>query len=674
MGDRPPITGKRVVAAVRLRQTRVMMRITLKLCTLALAAGLAALPAAAYSPKEINALQTAQRLADHQDWEGAQAAAMAAGSVGADLIEWERLRAGAGLLGDYEGFMARRPDWPGLAYLKTKGEVAVARSQDPNRTLAYFGTDLPQTAAGSLAMSAALEAKGRHADAVAEATRAWTELSFSADEQTRILAGYGEALKVAHEVRLDRILWDGDRAGEAQRMLPLVSKGWAALASARMALRADKPGVAALVAGVPQALQDDPGLAFERFLFRMRQDNYADAASQIIDRSASAKRLGDPAEWADKRASLARNLMRSGQAKTAYKVASTHQLGDPKAYADLEFLSGFIALRKLGDPGRALKHFSRLLGATTPISQARALYWTGRAQEALGDKAKAQTSFAQAAQFHTTYYGLLAAERLGQTFDVTLVSNAPPPGNWKTARFAKSSVLEAALRLAQAGNEQLSARFMMQLAQSLSDQELGTLAAMALQMKQYRSALLIAKLLAEHGVIQSGAYFPMPDMVPDNLAVSRALALSIARRESEFDPEARSSAGALGLMQLLPTTAAKVARDQGLTYSASRLASDPAYNATLGAAYLKEMVDQFGTAVTLIASGYNAGPRRPLQWITAFGDPRLASVDPVDWVETIPFNETRTYVMRVAEGVVVYRAKLRGSPGPVNITAELTGR
>jgi soluble lytic murein transglycosylase len=650
-----------------------MKRITSVLSVLAVVAGLAALPAAAYDAKEINALQAAQKLADKQDWEGAKAAAMAAGTVGADLIEWERLRAGDGLLGDYEEFMARRPDWPGIAYLKTKGELALARSQDPARTLAYFGADKPQTASGSLALIAAFEAKGRHADAVNEATRAWTELPFSADEQTRILATYAKDLNVADEVRLDRILWDGDRPFEGQRMLPLVSKGWAALATARMALRANKPGVAALVAAVPANLQNDPGLAFERFLFRMRQDNYADAATLILDRSTSAKRLGDPAQWADKRASLARYLMRSGDVKTAYKVASSHQLTDPKAYADLEFLSGFIALRKMNDPARALKHFSHLTSATTPISQARALYWMGRAQAAAGDKAKAKASFVQAANFHTTYYGLLAAEKLGQTFDATLVSNAPPPGNWKTARFAKSSVLEAGMRLAQAGNEQLSARFLMQLAQSLSDQELGTLAAMALQMKQYRSALLIAKLLAEHGVIQSGAYFPMPDMVPDNLAVSRALALSIARRESEFDPEARSSAGALGLMQLLPTTAAKVAKDQGMVYSAGRLASDPVYNATLGAAYLKEMVDKFGTAVTLIASGYNAGPGRPAQWITAFGDPRLASVDPVDWVETIPFNETRTYVMRVAEGVVVYRAKLRGSPGPVNITAELTG-
>jgi soluble lytic murein transglycosylase len=599
---------------------------------------------------------------------------MAAGPIGADVIEWQRLRAGDGLLGDYETFLARHPDWPGMPYLKTKGEAALARSQDPARILAYFGPDVPKTAAGALALMRALEAKGRHVDAVNVATRAWAALKFSSDEQSQILGLYASDLEVAHEVRLDQILWDGDRTEEAQRMLPLVSQGWAALAVARIALRADKDGVTALVKAIPAALQDDPGLAFDRFLYRMRHDNYTDAATLILDRSTSAARLGDPAAWADKRASLARYLMRSGDVKTAYKVASSHQLSDASAYSDLEFLSGYVALRRLNDPALALKHFGRLLGATTPISQARALYWIGRAHEAAGEKAKAQTAYKQAAQFQTSYYGMLAAERLGLTLDVSLLSNTPPPGNWKTAPFAKSSVLDAAVRLAAADNEQLSARFLLHLGEGLSDQDLGALVALSLKMQEYRSAVLLAKAAAERGVILPAAYFPVPDMVPDNLAVSRALALSIARRESEFDPEARSSAGALGLMQLLPTTAAKVAKDQGLTYSAGKLASDPVYNATLGAAYLKEMVDEFGPAVALIAAGYNAGPSRPRQWITAFGDPRLADTDPVDWVESIPFAETRTYVMRVAEGVVIYRAKLRGTAGPVNITAELTGR
>lgn len=651
-----------------------MMKILPLLRLLAVLSGLALTPALAYDAKEIKALRDAQTLANQTDWAEATARAQSAGAVGADVIEWQRLRAGDGLLGDYEAFLSRRPDWPGLPYLKAAGEVAVARSTDPDRVLHFFAGDAPSKAAGLLALTAALEAKGRHTDAVEAATLGWTRLKFTADEQARLLAAYSAELRVAHELRLDRILWDANRTEEAERMLPLVSKDWAALGAARIALHEDKSGVAALVNAVPKALKDDPGLAFDRFLFRMRHDNYDDAAALILDRSVSAKRLGDPVAWAAKRADLARILMRRDAAKTAYKVASTHQLEDPADRGDLEFLSGFIALRKLNDPALALTHFSRLAGATTPISQARAQYWMGRAYDSSGDKAKARSAYGKAAKYQTSYYGMLAAEKLGLKLDEHLLSNAPPPGAWKSARYAKSSVLEAALRMAAAGNEQLSARFLLHLGESLSDAELGTLAAMALDKGQYRASVLIAKAAAERGLVFPGAYFPIPKMIPEKLPVSRALALSIARRESEFDPEARSPAGALGLMQMLPATAAKVAKDEGMTFSAAKLASDPAYNATLGAAYLKELVDRFGPSVALIASGYNAGPGRPRGWIDAFGDPRLASVDVVDWVEMIPFAETRTYVMRVVEGVVIYRAKLRGTAGPVNVTDELTGR
>ena len=651
-----------------------MIKFALPLRVLALLTGLALTPALAYDAKEISALRDAQGLANQQDWAEASSRAQGAGAVGADVIEWQRLRAGEGLLGEYEAFLARRPDWPGLPYLKAAGEVAVARSTDPDRVLQYFGGEAPAKAAGVLALTAALEAKGRHAEAIEVATIGWTKLKFTADEQAHLLDTYGPDLRVAHELRLDRILWDGNRADEGARMLPLVSKDWAALGKARLALRADKDGVSALVNAVPKALKDDPGLAFERFLFRMRHDNYADAAALIVDRSASAQGLGDPMAWAAKRADLARILMRKGEPKSAYRVASTHHLTDLGDMGDLEFLSGFIALRKLNDPARALQHFERLAGATTPISQARAQYWLGRALEASGDKTKARSAYGKAANYQTSYYGMLAAEKLGLTLDESLLSNAPPAGSWKGAGYAKSSVLEAAARMAAAGNEQLSARFMLHLGESLSDAELGTLAGLALDLGQYRSAVLIAKAATERGLVFPSAYFPVPDMIPEALPVSRALALSIARRESEFDPEARSPAGALGLMQMLPATAAEVAKDQGIKFSKAKLASDPAYNATLGAAYLKELVDQFGPSVALVASGYNAGPGRPRGWVDAFGDPRLASTDVVDWVEMIPFTETRTYVMRVVEGVVIYRAKLRGTAGPVNISDELTGR
>ena len=625
---------------------------------------------------ETAALKTAMALVDQKDWEGAAAAALAAGAIGADVVEWSRLRGGDGFLGDYEAFLARRPDWPGLQLLKEKGEVAVARSDDPARVIAYFGTDLPKTGSGALALIKAYDATGRTADAEAEAQRAWAALKFNGTEESQLLALHGAAVKVANEVRLDRILWDGGRADEGLRMVPRVSKDWAALATARMALRADKDGVAALVAAVPAGLKDDAGLGYERFLYRMQRNNYADAAALIVERSSSVSRLGDPELWADRRLLLARYLMRTGSPTLAYKVAAGHRLTQDAGseYGDLEYLAGYIALRKLNDPALALQHFTRLQkAAVTPISLARANYWTGRAFAASGDTAKAAAAYGVAARYQTSYYGLLAAEKLGMSLDPALLSNAKV-GDWHAASFAHSSVLDAALRLAKAGNEQLSARFLLHLGQGLTTAELAQLADMSLKSGQYRSAVLIAKAAADRGDVLPAPYFPMPDMVPGNLAVSRALALSISRRESEFDPEAQSSAGALGLMQLMPATAKKLAEGLGLPFSVARLTSDPGYNVALGSAYLQEMVDAFGGSVALIAAGYNAGPRRPREWIAAYGDPRLASTDAVDWVESIPFAETRTYVQRVVEGVVIYRAKLKGVAGPVRITAEITGR
>ena len=456
-------------------------------------------------------------------------------------------------------------------------------------------------------------------------------------------------------------------------MLPRVGKDWRALAEARLALRAMAGNASTLVDAVPKSLAGDAGLAFERFLWRMKKDRTADATALILERSKSAASLGDPAAWADRRATLARALMRAGQPRDAYKVAARNQMTEGQDYADLEFLAGFIALRKLGDPDTALKHFANLKAAvTTPISLSRAIYWQGRAYEAKGEKTSAKTAYAQAAQNQTAYYGLLAAERLGLTLDAGLLVDKRPP-DWRNASFAGSSVFQAARLLVRAGDRSLGKRFLLHLAEGLSAGDLDQLADYALEADEPHIAVLIAKQAAERGIILPRAYFPLTDMVPDTLPISRALALSISRRESEFDAAVISPAGARGLMQVMPGTAKQIAPSAGLPYEPGRLTSDPAYNVTLGSTYLRKLVDDFGPAVALVASGYNAGPGRPSRWITEFGDPRRGDVDVVDWVETIPFTETRTYVMRVAESLVIYRAKLKGAVGPVRITSELTG-
>ena len=632
-----------------------------------------ALPAAA-NPNEA-ALREGLRLVSGKEWAAARAAVANADEITSDLIEWHRLRGGdeAARLGDYEAFLAKRPDWPGLALLRQKGEVAVARSTDPARVIAYFGAGKPATAQGAIALVRALMQAGRPGEAEAEAHRAWAMLRFDPEEEAALLQLQGEAMDVAHEVRLDNLLWEGKRLDEAQRMLPRVSADWQALAKARMALHADKAGASALIETVPAALKDDPGLAYERFLWRMRRDNYPDAVELLLERSDSPARLGRPDLWADRRALLARWLMRNGQEQAAYRVAAQHHLKEGSDFADLEFVAGFIALRKLGNPDAALTHFAHLkAGVSTPISLSRADYWTGRALEAKGDAAGAKAAYQAAAQHQTAYYGLLAAEKLGLTLDPALVRVGPPERGYKTAPFANSSVLAAGWLAASVGDRSLAKRFFLHLAESQDKAGLEALSDLALLLDEPHIALVVAKQAAEKGWILPRAYYPVPDMVPDNLSVSRALALAISRRESEFDPAARSQANAMGLMQLLPETAARTAKAVGVPHETRQLTADPAHNATLGAAYLAKMVEEFGPSVALIAAGYNAGPGRPRKWVTEFGDPRRD--DPVDWVETIPFTETRTYVMRVTESLVIYRQRLKGEAGPVRITSELTGQ
>ncbi len=617
------------------------------------------------------AMRTALELAAGKDWDGALA--VAPSGVGRDVIEWQRLRAGEGRLGDYEDFLARRPDWPGLPLLREKGETAVARSDDPARVIAWFDAGLPETGVGALAYVRALLASGRAADAETEAMRAWASLPFAAEDEQALIDLAPEAVGFVHELRLTNLLWEG-RTTEAERMLKRVPADLQAVARARLALQTDGKGVTGLIDAVPKSRAGDAGLAYDRFVWRMKNELYDEALELILDRSESAESLGRPEAWAERRAVLARYMMRNGKASEAYRVAANHYLptdSGATAYADLEFLAGFIALRRLNDPAAALKHFRQLLAAvSTPISLARAQYWIGRAEEASGRDGT--TSYRAAAVHQTAFYGLLAAERLGLSLDSGLLGKPGTP-DWRGAAFTQSSVLAAAELLLKAGDRTLAKRFLLQLGESQDATGLAQLADMALDWGEPHLALLVAKAAAERGLILPHAYYPVPEFVPDGLSVSRALALSISRRESEFDPAARSSADARGLMQVLPGTAKLMAGKLGKTYDASKLISDPAYNVTMGAAYLAQMAEEFGPSVALIASGYNAGPGRPRRWITEIGDPRRPDVDVIDWIETIPFAETRTYVMRVAEGVVIYRAKLKGAVGPVRITDELKG-
>jgi soluble lytic murein transglycosylase len=646
-----------------------MIRTTTRAVSLALC--LLTLPQAPARAEESGALRAALKLADGGDWAGAAAQARAAGPLSTAIITWERLRDGDGTFGEYRDFLTRHPDWPGMPLLQKQGEAKLSGAA-AGEVIDYFRAGLPQTGTGSLALIRALTAAGQTKAATEEAVRAWRTLSMTADEHVQFTA-LGSVLAPHHDGRTAAML----RAGyteDARRMLPLNGAYTRAIAAARVALQADDKGVDALVAAVPAKAQASGGLAYDRFRWRIRKNLYDSAGDLMLERSVSAQALGDPEQWADWRRRLARKEMREGDPRRAYRMAAQHFLTDGSDYADLEWLAGYIALRKLGDAKTALTHFHRMEKAVSgPISLSRANYWEGRAYEALGDTAKAATAYAEGARYQTSFYGLLSAEKVGLPLSPAMVGGERFP-DWRGASFSGSTVFLAAREIMAAGDETLAARFLLHLSEGLSGSDIGRLAGMAVDAKEPYVALSLAKVAADKGAIWPSAYFPVPALSGLTLPVDPELALSIARRESEFNAAVVSPAGARGLMQVMPGTAKMMAQKIGVSYEPGKLTTDWQYNARLGSAYLQGLVAEFGTSPLLVAAGYNAGPGRSRQWISELGDPRTKGVDPVDWIEAIPFRETQTYVMRVAESLPIYRARLSGQTGPLRFSDELKGR
>ncbi|ATI40801.1 hypothetical protein CBW24_01425 [Pacificitalea manganoxidans] len=627
------------------------------------------------SPTRIAALRTTLAALSQGDWLAAGLGAVPGGPDLATLVEWYRLRSAVGEFADYQAFLTDHADWPGLAYLRSQGEGSIRPEADPEQVIAYFGDDLPDTGHGFLRLIAANRALGRDGEAEVLAVMAWRAHELTPDTEQELLSLYGDTLKEHHEARLDWLLWQAEWSA-AQRMYPKVSDGWQKLAAARSALRRQAAGVDTLIEAVPEDMQDDPGLAFERFNWRARKGRNEDATALLATSSVSQAALGEPSFWSNWRRIYARMEMRAGNYEGAYQLASRHYLASGGDFADLEWLAGYLSLVHLDDAERALVHFTRFDEAVeTPISRSRAGYWLGRAHEALGDDAAAKAAYAEGAQYQSAFYGLLAAEKLGQPLDPIMAGGEVFP-NWIQTSFAESSVFTIGMLMVAAGEEHQSERFLTHLVEGLDRTEAGALGTLIISQEKPHLAVMVAKRAAEGGMILPAAYYPLHPLAERaDLPVDPALALSIARRESEFDPAVQSPVGARGLMQLMPGTAKDVAGELGLPYNLARLTSDPVYNARLGSAYLAGLIEIFGDTPSMVAAGYNAGPGRPVRWAEERGDPRDPDIDVVDWIEMIPFRETRNYVMRVSESIPIYRARLNGAPSaPLQFTAMLKGQ
>lgn len=601
--------------------------------------------------------------------EGAPEVAQVEGAAGL-WARWNRLRLGEGTFADYRDFLTAYPQVPDRKTLLRRAEDAWLATADGPDAM-WFAETPPSSDAGRARLADHWRAAGDQ-DTLRTVWRNGGAEAFFDGLTTEDHDAHLRALLDAGEWRKARAFLDQEP--------PLVSAGAAQLGFARIATQSGGAGVDGLILSLPAQAREDAGLAVDRFRFRLRAKRLDLAEALMIERSTDAAALGQPEAWAAKRRDFARAALRAGDAGRAYDLAARHFLPvDHRDYSDLEWLAGYAALR-MGDGARALSHFRHLQTVVaTPISLSRALYWQGRAAEVLGDPTAARSAYHAAAMYQAPYYSQLAGEKTGarmaDDLAVTGRGDASLP-DWRGTDLSRNGMFQVAIWLYDQNRMAEAGVFLLAIGKDSPAEDIGRLARLALERGDTTGALRLGKQAAAKGAIYPAAYFPLPDLAMDRLLIPTELALAIARQESEFDPNAGSPVGAQGLMQVMPETARAVARIWRLPYDKGRLLSDAGYNAQIGGAYLLGLREAFGPSVAMVAAGYNAGPGRPARWAKERGDPRQGpsgTDEAVDWVEMIPFDETRNYVMRVAEALAPYRARLSGRAGPFALGADLRG-
>jgi soluble lytic murein transglycosylase len=553
-------------------------------------------------------------------------------------------------------FIRAHADWPDITSIRQRSEdVARDGTLSDEDLIAWFEDFPPLTGSGMAQLAYAYKNTGREKDAVDLAHTAWREGTFTSAEEREFLREFDDVLTPEdHKARLNRLLWDEHTTG-ANRMLRRVDEDTRKLAQARIALMTSSYGVDSAIAKVPAALQSDSGLVYDRLKWRRKRSRYDSAAELLGAENVDQER---PDLWWKERHILAREALSEGRVTDAYDIASRHKATDALSVFEAEWLAGWIQLRFLKDPEQALPHFYKVYDAVAfPVSLSRGAYWIGRAAEAGGDADLARSWYEKAAIHVTTYYGQLALAKLtGGTLPQLPLD--PLPTMTERNTFHQSDLAQVVRMLVEIGNTDYLRSFVLAAADASDFATERHLAAeMVSRFNRPDLGVWIARRAAQEHIVLLKYGFPAPQLeYPDE--PERALLLAITRQESNFDVAARSWAGARGLMQLMPATARVVSRQLNERYDRDALTVDAAYNVRLGSKYLGDLIDQFDGSYIMAIAGYNAGPHRVRRWIREFGDPRTPEVDPIDWVEQIPFTETRNYVQRVMENLQVYRAVL----------------
>ncbi len=592
------------------------------------------------------------------------------------LVEWLILRSDHSGADSkrYLAFIAANPHWPSLAMFRRRAEAMLwIENPKPEQVLSFFNGSPPLSAVGRLVLARALLAQGDTEGAGALVREAWRNNSISADLEKYVLERYSGFLSRAdHKARMEERLFATDHEA-ALRVARRLGAADLAIAQARIAINRKAGNAKKLLDAVPADARNDPGYLFARVHLLRHDDKIAEAARVLLAAPHDLAQIQEGEEWWVERRIMSRKLLDLGDARSAYQVvADAAEPTKENSRVERHFMAGWIALRYLDDPATAAPHFARIQEVSShPTSLARSHYWLGRTAEALHRPDQARAEYQAAAGASAAYYGQLARAKLG----LPALALAPPPATPDARAEAERLELVRALEILYALNERpLVITLMAGLGDTLDD--VGTLSALGQLAEQYHDArgmLHLGKAALARGLPLDYYAFPtvgVPRYSPIAPDIGNAMLFGIIRQESAFNPADWSSAQAMGLMQVTPEAGRDTCKRFDCKYDVKRLRNDSPYNLQVGAAELAGLMEDYRGNYALVFAGYNAGRGRVRDWIAQFGDPRDPKVDPIDWVERIPFMETRNYVQRVMENVQVYRTHFEND-APLTIDADL---
>jgi soluble lytic murein transglycosylase len=599
---------------------------------------------------------------NHKPADATQAEAAIADPVARKLAEWMILRSddNGASVERYRAFLSANPSWPSQTFLRRRLEAALWDDHRDDATVwSWFENESPVSPKGKFALARVTIARGDRANAERLVRDAWRNDGMTEDTENTGLDLFGALLTAGdHKARMDNFLYGTEQEAGALRAAKRLGAGHVALAKARIASNRKASNAKALLEAVPRELHGDTGYLFSKIQLLRREEKFAEAAQLMLSAPKDPARLYNLDEWWIERRLLSRKMLDVGEHRTAYLIARDAALPARDIYkTEQEFTAGWIALRFLDDPSAAAQHFARIgVGSVNPTALARGGYWQGRAAEAAGRASEARAAFARAAEQSTSYYGQLARAKLGLP---QIELNAAPRGRGAE----RLEVVRAVQLLYELDERQIAIPIFSDMGENGDPDALVGLGELTARYTDARGMLLLGKAALNRGLPFDFYAYPVNGIPPFRSIgpeVEQSVIFSIARQESAFNQAVVSPAQAYGLMQVTPDAGRYVCKRAGVSFDLNRMKTDPVYNAALGAAELGGLLEDYRGSYILTFAAYNAGRGSVKKWIDRYGDPRDPKVNAIDWVEQIPFSETRNYVQRIMENLQVYRARFGG--------------